>query len=134
MSREHKRVYLTPKQKTRKTNEQEWKCAKCHEDLVEGKIEFDHRVPRWKRPKKAYTKAEEYAGQDALCRPCHVVKTRKEAAERAHHDRLEKERLGKPKRKRAKAKIQSPGFSKTKTMKMNGDVVPKNPKKRRTKQ
>lgn len=104
----HKRVTLTPKQKTQKLNEQEWKCGcGCGEDLVKGNISFDHKLPIWKRRKRKWSKQDEYNGQYALREdPCHKLKTAKEAPERAHYARLEKERLGLPKRKRAKAKIQ----------------------------
>ena len=131
-----KRVTLTPKQKAQKRLDQKGKCAKCKFDLMEGDIEYDHRVPIWKRGNEVYTKEEEYALQDALCGLCHKHKTRKEAAERAHHNRLERARLalvdGVPKpAKRNGSKMQSPGFRKHPTLKQQigtGKMVPRKEK------
>lgn len=122
----HKRVTLTKKEKTQKLNDQEWKCAVCKGDLVEGNIDFDHLTEIWERPEKPYTKEEEYEGQKAICNdPCHKVKTRKAAARRAHHNRLEKARhalengVDKPKRGKGKSQWGIPGLKKQ----INGKVV-----------
>lgn len=103
----HKRVTLTPKQKVQKMISQNGACFICGEMLVKGNIDYDHLTEVWERPEKPYTKEEEYEGQKAVCNdPCHKVKTRKSAARRAHHNRLEKARhallSGVPKKVKAK--------------------------------
>ncbi len=107
-----KRVYLTTKEKAQKILDQEGRCGKCKERLVKGNVEYDHKISLKKRdPKKPYTRKEEYDGQWAICAdPCHKKKTRQDSKDVAHINRLEKEKLGLPKRKRVKAKIQSPGW------------------------
>lgn len=61
-----------------------------------------------------------------LCSPCHKIKTatdQKYRAKRNKH-RVDRERRDKRRsRQKPKAKIKSPGFSKTHTRKFNGEVI-----------
>ena len=122
-----RRITLTKTEKARKILDQNGRCGcGCGERLVKGSIEFDHTIAVEDRPAdKPYTRAEEYQLQKALTTDCHKIKTKYEAALRAHIRRLEKEHNSQPKRKRVKKKIQSPGFDKRFKQKVDGTVVPR---------
>ena len=109
-----KRITLTKKEKAQKPLDQNGKCGcGCGERLVRGSIDYDHTQPVADRdPDKPYTRAEEYEFQRALTVRCHAKKTKAESKQRAHIGRLEKERHGKPKRKRNKSQWGIPGMKK----------------------
>lgn len=82
------------------------KCAVC--GSTDAPWHVEHRVPLWKV--RHLPDAERFyyftpANVDTVCVNCHPFKSAKETTERAHIDRLEKEKLGLPKRRRRKVKI-----------------------------
>ena len=80
----------------------------------EDRIQYDHIYGR------QFGGPHEYENFQPLLAPSHKGKTRREARDRGHMERLRKERLGKPKRKRRSRKLQSRGFDTRLTRHMNG--------------
>lgn len=86
--------------------------------------EVEHTTPLWKVAHLPPVERIEFfklAAVKTACSPCHKIKSAKEAAEKAHHDRLEKKRREKaevksdqlqpPPAKKQGRKLQSRGFS-----------------------
>ncbi len=56
-------------------------CTQCNEILTKEQVEIDHIVPVGKRPRHPkefgpYIEKMFYSGCQALCKPCHAVKTK----------------------------------------------------------
>ncbi len=113
-----KRRYLTPTQKSELWRNQNRCCAQCASilDLAAGEVRFDHMNPLW------CTGTNEYpANWQALCGPCHDIKTAKESGARGKTKRLEKKRLGIAKKRRG-SKIESRPFDTSLRKRMDGTV------------
>ena len=101
-----------------------WKCACCGNDYIALHLDVDHVIPLWKvkgLPIEIRRKYYLLGNLQLLCSPCHKRKSAKEAAERAHFNRLAKTKDGNAKPKRHK--LQSRGFDKRYRKRMNGEVV-----------
>lgn len=65
-------------------------CAECGEYSTDW--QGDHRIPLWKAPRAGeWSRRIWYwsiSNLQTLCSACHFAKTAREAAERAHHNRL----------------------------------------------
>lgn len=88
-------------------------CHICNgEILAESKVDWDH-VLKY-ADNKSEPWVDTYQNLSPVHRDCHRRKSAREQSVSAHIDRLERTRLGKPKRARDKfkKKIKSRGFSK----------------------
>lgn len=97
-------------------------------------VQIEHVVPLWKVRHMPDADRVKYFGPgnlQFLCRGigCHTGKTKAEAAERGHFNRLAKEPTAKQGRLWPSPKMQSTGFDKTLTKKMNGAVVARKEKR-----
>lgn len=79
-------------------------CVDCGEiRAFDGGWHVDHNIPLWKVPLGDYDKRIWYWTLPNLvtrCIGCHKLKSKREEAEQAHHDRLAKKRAGKAARQR----------------------------------
>lgn len=115
-----KRRYLTPKQKAQLCLDQSGKCALCADKLREGTIEYDHRIPL------ALGGSQEMDNWDALCTPCHKDKTKLDRWDIAKAERMGGGRGSQTaRRERNGSRLQSRGFDRRFTKKMDGTVVPR---------
>lgn len=104
--------------------EQAGKCAACGSKLnfaKKGQVVDEHRVPLFSGG------TNDTDNRELRCKPCATVKTSAEAPDRAKVRRIEGKKTQADRRSRAKAEgtyrpIQSRGFDKTRTRRMDGTV------------
>jgi hypothetical protein len=108
-----KRASLTKREKAAMLLAQRGRCAECQGKLMTGAIEFDHTIP--------VALGNDRKPDSALCRSCHMAKTKGDVRRIAKAVRLHLTFvLGEKKRKRP---IKSPGFDKRWRRKVNGETV-----------